>query len=160
MPWSSRRGISSRSWSGDLVSETVTRAPWSFRKRAEATPDLPRPTTSTCLSLTSTKVKFYHRGTETQRKADGRFGGSVMLGQIPLSRSSHPPRGSRPHSKALAARHKAGPLQSELEFTILPHMESFAESSPCRLFPHSGSLRRHEAPWEFSSELQRRQCEQ
>ena len=36
-----------------LESETVTRAPCALRKSAEATPDLPRPTTRTLLSLRS-----------------------------------------------------------------------------------------------------------
>src|SRR5215475_9062991 len=67
MPWSRSRGISSRSWSGDFVSETVTRAPRAFRNSADATPDLPSPTTSTRLSLTSTEIQFLpqsHRDTE------------------------------------------------------------------------------------------------
>src|SRR6266481_521597 len=69
MPWSSRIGISSRSWSGDLVSETVTRAPRSLRNRAAATPDLPSPTTRTRLSLRSTGVSFT---TETWKQAEKR----------------------------------------------------------------------------------------
>ena len=42
-----------RSSASGFESETVTRAPRDFRKRAEATPDLPRPTTRTRLSLRS-----------------------------------------------------------------------------------------------------------
>src|SRR6516225_600740 len=69
IPWSRSRGISSRNWSGDLVSETVTRAPCSFRNNAEATPDFPSPTTSTRLSLSSTWKSIFTTQTQGHREA-------------------------------------------------------------------------------------------
>src|SRR5579872_131681 len=53
MPRSSSTGISFCNCASDRVSETVTRAPWSCRKNAAATPDRPSPTTSTLLSFNS-----------------------------------------------------------------------------------------------------------
>ncbi len=65
IPWSSSTGISLRSSSPLLVSETVTLAPCAFMKSAEATPDLPRPTTSTRLLFSSISTYFT---TESQRR--------------------------------------------------------------------------------------------
>src|SRR5205823_3575307 len=56
MPLSSRTGISFRSWSSVLLSDTVTRAPQDFKKSAEATPERPSPTTRTRLLARSIKV--------------------------------------------------------------------------------------------------------
>src|SRR5215470_2597086 len=53
MPLSSRTGISLRSSSPLLVSETETLAPCRFRNNADATPDFPRPTTSTRFPFSS-----------------------------------------------------------------------------------------------------------
>ena len=66
MPWSSRTGISLRSSSPLFVSETVTRAPCAFMKRADATPDLPRPTTRHAFAVQFHRIYFTtsHRDTE------------------------------------------------------------------------------------------------
>src|ERR1700722_14115863 len=66
--------MSLRSSSPLLGSDTVTRAPCAFKNSADATPDLPRPTTSTRLSLSSIKVisPRRHRDTETQRETKSR----------------------------------------------------------------------------------------
>src|SRR5215467_6897078 len=53
MPLSSSTGISLRSSSPLLVSDTVTRAPCAFINSAEATPDFPRPTTRARFPLSS-----------------------------------------------------------------------------------------------------------
>src|SRR5579859_2284591 len=70
MPLSSSTGISLRSSSPLLVSDTETLAPCFFKNKAEATPDLPRPTTSTRFPFNSidTISPLHHRVTETQRK--------------------------------------------------------------------------------------------
>ena len=68
IPWSSRTGISLPSWSCGFASETVTRAPLACRKSADATPDLPRPTTSTRLLARSIKAL---PATSYWRKATG-----------------------------------------------------------------------------------------
>src|ERR1700691_4461190 len=60
IPCSNRSRISSRSSASGLVSDTVTRAPRDFRNSAEATPDLPRPTTSTRLPVSSTFLSVQH----------------------------------------------------------------------------------------------------
>src|SRR5208283_5345933 len=68
MPCSSRSRISSRSSASGLESDTVTRAPRDFRKSAEATPDLPRPTTSTRLLFRSIKFFSPRRHGDTEKK--------------------------------------------------------------------------------------------
>ena len=66
------------SWSSDLESETVTRAPRDFRNSAEATPERPSPTTSTRLPLSSMQVIFT-TGTQDHRENNSRVLLSVCL---------------------------------------------------------------------------------
>src|SRR5450631_2402720 len=68
MPCSSRSRISSRSSASGLESDTVTRAPRDFRKSAEATPDLPRPTTRTRLFCSSIQLSQFQGGQREQRE--------------------------------------------------------------------------------------------
>src|SRR4029077_16057887 len=68
IPCSSRSRISSRSSASGLLSDTVTRAPRDFKKSAEATPDLPRPTTSTRLLLRSIRFNWFFKLRITNHK--------------------------------------------------------------------------------------------
>src|SRR5437868_14005579 len=65
------------SWSCGFASETVTRAPRPCKKRAEATPDLPRPITSTRLLARSKGLPFHHRGTGENRIKENSNGHST-----------------------------------------------------------------------------------
>ena len=82
IPWSSSAGISFLSSSCGLVSETVTRAPRAFRKSADATPDFPRPTTSTRLlerSINFISPQSHRDAEKTMPKTISRRGFSVTL---------------------------------------------------------------------------------
>src|SRR4029077_187002 len=101
IPCSSRSRISSRSSASGLESDTVTRAPRDLRKRAEATPDLPSPTTRTRLLLRS--IEFVspqsHRDSEKKQTRLSFLRVSVPPWWIFLSQFQRRQRKQRKHQR-------------------------------------------------------------